>query len=143
MSLGIYPSTLTDWNEELQLPKNWIGNDWITWIKHYINQSKQRTEGRYVGIKLPHEAREIAVLEVLGQEMPSEVRRVPHHEAVIPGSPRNDRVGRQIIHHVVRLAEERRRRTPVHPGDRTRRRRHRFSISPAFLHRSSALLDAI
>jgi hypothetical protein len=83
---------------------------------------RNRGEGIYVGVELPDEAGEVVVLEVLGQEVPGELGRVPHHEAVVGGAPRNYRVGCRVVHHVVRLAQERRRRVRVRHRCRLRRR---------------------
>lgn len=84
------------------------------------NQKERRMS--YISIELPNKAREIIVLEVLGQEIPGELRRIPHDEGVIPGAPRHDRVRRRVIHHIVSLAEERGRRIPVQSGVRPRHR---------------------
>ena len=35
----------------------------------------------HVGVQLPHEGREVVVLEVLGQHFLAELRRLPHDEA--------------------------------------------------------------
>lgn len=52
------------------------------------------------------------MLEVLGKEVSGELGCVPNHKAVVPRPPRHDGVRRRIIHHLVRLAKERRRRRP-------------------------------
>lgn len=49
------------------------------------------------------------MFEVFGEKGARKLRRVPHDEAVVRRAPRDDRVARRIFHHVVRLAEERRR----------------------------------
>ena len=64
----------------------------------------------HVGVELPDEAGEVVVLEVLGQQVPREVGRVPHHEAGAAGAPRHHAVGRRVLHHLVGLDQERRRR---------------------------------
>ena len=65
----------------------------------------------HVGVELPDEAGEVVVLEVLGQQVTGEVERVPHDEAGAAGAPRHDVVGRRVLHHLVRLDQERRRPT--------------------------------
>lgn len=88
-----------------------------------IDEANQKERRRsYISIELPNKAREIIVLEVLGQEIPGELRRIPHDEGVIPGAPRHDRVRRRVIHHIVSLAEERGRRIPIQSGVRPRHR---------------------
>lgn len=59
------------------------------------------------------------MFEVLGQKVSGEFGWVPHDEAVVGGAPRHDRVGGRVFHHVVSLAQKRRRRV----GVRNRRRR--------------------
>ena len=39
----------------------------------------------YVGVELPHKGGEVAVLEVLGQEVPGKLWRLPHDEAAEGG----------------------------------------------------------
>lgn len=73
------------------------------------------------------------MLEVFGQEVSSELRRVPNNKAVVRWTPRHNRVRRRVLHHVVRLAQKRRRR--VRARNRCRRRRRHFSAaSPRSLH---------
>lgn len=64
----------------------------------------------YISIKLPHEAGEIVVLEVFGEQILFKTPRIPNNEAGIVQPPRNNGVRGGIIHHVIRLREERRRR---------------------------------
>ena len=49
------------------------------------------------------------MLEVLGQQVPGEVRRVPDDEAGAAGAPGDDAVGGRVLHHLVGLDQERRR----------------------------------
>lgn len=63
--------------------------------------------GTYVGVKLPHKAGEIIVLEILGEQIPGKLRLVQHHEARIRGAPRDHGVRRGVVHHVIGLDEER------------------------------------
>lgn len=70
------------------------------------------------------------MLEILREEVPGELRRVPHHEAVVRRSPRDNRVRSRVVHHLVRLAQERRRQVRVQVRVRARRSRRRPS-SPA------------
>jgi len=69
------------------------------------------------------------VLEVFGQKVSGELRRVPNNEAVVCWTPRHNRVRRRVVHHVVRLAQERRRRVSVR--NRCRRRRRHISAPTA------------
>ena len=82
---------------------------------------KKQRKVAYVSVELPDEAGEVVVLEVLGKKVPAELRRVPHHEAVVRGAPRHYLVRRRVIHHVVRLAQKRRRRVPALHRHRRRR----------------------
>ena len=72
--------------------------------------------GTHVGVELADERGEVAVLEVLGEKVAGELGGAPHHErraGVVPG----DRLVRgRVLHHGVRLRQER--RSP------RRRRRH-------------------
>jgi hypothetical protein len=75
--------------------------------------------GAHVGVELAHEAGEVVVLEVLGQQIARELRRAPHDEGRPVVVPRDDVVHRRVVHQLVRLAEERRGHGPL-----ARRRRH-------------------
>jgi hypothetical protein len=66
--------------------------------------------GTHIGVELPDEAGEVVVLEVLGQQLLGEFRRVPHDEAGAAGAPRHHAVGRRVLQHLVGLDQERRRR---------------------------------
>lgn len=48
------------------------------------------------------------MLEIGGKEKASELGRVPNHETVLIGAPRDDLVGDRVVDHVVRLEQERR-----------------------------------
>ena len=64
----------------------------------------------HVGVELADEAGEVAVLEVGGQHTGRELGRVPDHEAPVRGvAPRHHRVVGRVVHHLVRLQQERRR----------------------------------
>ena len=64
----------------------------------------------HVGVELADEAGEVAVLEVGGQHTGRELGRVPDHEAPVRGvAPRHHRVAGRVVHHLVRLQQERRR----------------------------------
>ena len=78
------------------------------------------------------------MLEILGQQILAELRRVPHHKAVVVRPPRHDRVRRRIVDHVVRLAQERRRRDRRRAAVwiRARRRRRRSGVRHGAVHRS-------
>lgn len=61
----------------------------------------------YIGIELTNKAREIAVLEESGKEIPGKLRRLPHDKGGAGGVPRHDVVGRRILHQHVCLQQER------------------------------------
>lgn len=73
-----------------------------------IYTHEKRRNAAYIGVELSDEAGEVVVLEVLGEKMLRELGRVPNHEAVVASAPRDDRVRRRVVHHVVCLAQERR-----------------------------------
>ena len=84
----------------------------------------------YICVELPDEGGEVAVLEVLGQEVPGELGRAPDDEAVVPGAPGHDVVRGRVVNHLVGLHEEGRRRrggrpAVAHRGVRGRGRRGR------------------
>ena len=64
-------------------------------------------ERAYVGVELPDEAGEADVLEVPGEKALAELGRIANDKAVAGMAPRHDCVGRWIVHHVVRLDQER------------------------------------
>ena len=70
----------------------------------------------YICVELPDEGGEVAVLEVLGQEVPGELGRVPDDEAVVPGAPGHDVVRGRVVNHLVGLHEEGRRRRGGRPA---------------------------
>lgn len=72
----------------------------------------------YVGVELANKAGEIVVLEVNGEKIPSELHGLPHDEAVPALPPRYHLVGPLVLHHLVRLHQERR-RTPTTPPSPT------------------------
>ena len=72
--------------------------------------------GTHVGVELAHEGGEVAVLEVLGEEVAGELGGAPHQEGRAGVIPRDGVVGAGVLHHRVRLRQERRRPR--------RRRRH-------------------
>lgn len=64
----------------------------------------------YVSVELANEGGEVIVLEVIGEDVASELRRSPHDEggdAVV--APGNNVVGRGVVDQLVRLRQERRR----------------------------------
>lgn len=63
-----------------------------------------------VDVELAHEAGEVGVLEVVGEQLEGELSDVPDDEGVAGAPPRDDGVGRLVLHHLVALAEERRQR---------------------------------
>lgn len=73
-------------------------------------RERERGAFAYVGVKLPDEAGEVIVLEVLGKQIFSELRWIPHDETVVVTTPRHYRIRSWIVDHVVGLAQERRRR---------------------------------
>lgn len=72
-------------------------------------EQEERERETDIGIKLADEAGEVVVLEIGGEEGASELGRVPDHEAVLGVAPRHDVVRGRVVHHVVRLHQERRR----------------------------------
>jgi hypothetical protein len=72
----------------------------------------------YVGVELAHEAGEVVVLEVLGEQIHAELGLVGDDEAGPRRRPRHDRVRCRVVHHLVGLAQERRQRgpAPLHPS---------------------------
>lgn len=64
----------------------------------------------YISVQLSNEAREVVVLKALWQKFSRKFRHVPDDEGVASFTPGNDGVSRRIVHHVVRLAQKRRRR---------------------------------
>lgn len=61
----------------------------------------------YIGIELTNEAGEIVVLEISGQDLLREVKRVDDDEAVAGSSPRDQIVRRWIVDHLISLHNER------------------------------------
>lgn len=47
------------------------------------------------------------MLEILGEKVASELRRIPDNETVVARAPRHDRIRRRIVHHIIGLAQER------------------------------------
>uniref|UniRef100_A0A453LDK8 Uncharacterized protein n=1 Tax=Aegilops tauschii subsp. strangulata TaxID=200361 RepID=A0A453LDK8_AEGTS len=109
-----------------------------------INQPNPSSERTYVGVELPHEAREVVVLEVLGEQVPGELRRPPHHERRPVLAPRDHVVHRRVLDELVRLGQERRRQGPLPRRVRRRRQpRHRRRgrrLRPSPVRRRSAML---
>uniref|UniRef100_K3XY74 Uncharacterized protein n=1 Tax=Setaria italica TaxID=4555 RepID=K3XY74_SETIT len=70
-----------------------------------------------IGVELAHEAGEVVVLEVRGEQRLREDEGVGDDEAVVPPSPSDDPVRPGVLHHHVRLPHERRRRAAArrHP----------------------------
>ena len=50
------------------------------------------------------------MLEVLRQEVPGKNGHVTHNKAVVSATPRDDGVGRRVIHHVICFAQKWRQR---------------------------------
>lgn len=87
------------------------------WNEHRISEvnmlGKLTKEGTYVGIKLANKAREVVVLEVIGQQIPGEIRRLPHHKRRAFLIPRYHLVAAPILHQLIRLRQKRRRNRPL------------------------------
>lgn len=60
----------------------------------------------YISIQLSDEAGKVVVLEVLGQQIFSELRGIPNNKAMASLIPRNDRIGDGIIHHFIGFGKE-------------------------------------
>lgn len=63
----------------------------------------------YICIELADKAGEIAVLEVLGQQISREFHLIPHNKTIVILTPRHHRIRRWIIHHFICLCKKRRR----------------------------------
>lgn len=63
----------------------------------------------YISIELPDKARKIVVLEKSGEEIGGEGAGVPHHKTVALSTPRDYIIAANIIHHIIRLHQKRRR----------------------------------
>ena len=61
-----------------------------------------------VGVELPEEGGEVAVLEAARKVPRREGVWIPHHEAVPRGAPRYHGVRRRVLHKLERLRKERR-----------------------------------
>ncbi|KAJ1390899.1 hypothetical protein SESBI_37143 [Sesbania bispinosa] len=61
----------------------------------------------HVSVQLPDEAGEVVVLKMVRQDVSGELRNIPNNKGVVVMTPRHHRVGGRVIHHVVRLAQER------------------------------------
>lgn len=83
---------------------------------HLKSRGFYKDRGTYVGVKLPHKAGEIIVLEILGEQIPGKLRLVPHNEARTRGAPRDHGLRRGVVHHVIGLDEERGRGVRIHPS---------------------------
>lgn len=62
----------------------------------------------HISIELPDEAGKVIVLEILGQKVPCELGVVPHHEAIVSGTPGHHVIGGWVVHHVVGFVQKRR-----------------------------------
>jgi hypothetical protein len=84
----------------------------------------------YVGVELSDEGREVAVLEVEGEEVARELDGLPHHEGATLLRPRDHLVRGALLHHLVRLGQERRRpAASSSPATRLGHRPRRHSAS--------------
>lgn len=61
----------------------------------------------YIGVELADEAGEVVVLEVVGEEVASELGRAPNDESGVVFAPRDDVVGGGIVYELVRFGQER------------------------------------
>ena len=82
----------------------------------------------HVSIELAYKAGEITVLEILGKKILWELVRIPNDKAIATLTPRNDRVGLRVVHHLERLVQKRRWARLVQPHHRPRRRRTAHAI---------------
>ncbi|KAF3946117.1 hypothetical protein CMV_027580, partial [Castanea mollissima] len=58
-------------------------------------------------IQLADEAGEVFVLKVFGQKVSGELVSIPNYKAVVGIAPRHHRVGLRVIHHRIKLLQER------------------------------------
>lgn len=72
------------------------------------SEETKRNFSTYISIQLPNKAGEIIVLKILGQNISRKLQHVPDDEAVITLTPRHHWIRRQIVHHIIRLAQKRR-----------------------------------
>lgn len=73
-----------------------------------------------ISIKLSDKTGEVIVLKIHGQKVPRKLGHFPDNEAVVITTPRYDRIGGRIVHHVEGFAQKRRHRVAVGCGVRTR-----------------------
>jgi hypothetical protein len=59
-----------------------------------------------IGVELPDKAGEIVVLEVIGQQVSSELRRSPYHESGVVFSPRDNVISGGIVHQLISLGQK-------------------------------------
>lgn len=70
--------------------------------------AKKASPETYIGIKLPNEAGEVAVLEKRRKKKAGEFRRIPNHKALLRRGPRDDLIGGRVVNHIVSFEEKRR-----------------------------------
>ena len=91
----------------------------INLVKAELEYCKERVcleEGStYVGVELADEGGEVAVLEVEREEVAGQLHRLPHHERPPVLAPRDHLVRPALLHHLVRLGQERRRPSAADP----------------------------
>ena len=75
-----------------------------------FNSKKQQPKKAYIDIELSHEARKIAVLEVLRKQPHRELSHIPNDKTIISITPRDYRVRSLIIHHLITFSQKRRHR---------------------------------
>lgn len=76
----------------------------------------------YISVQLANKAGEVIMLKILRQKLFSELSKIPNNEAIVIITPRDDFIGGSIVHHIIRLHEERRRRISARNRSRWRRR---------------------
>ena len=65
----------------------------------------------YIGVQLPDKTWEVIVLKESRQQIPGKIRRIPHSETSVTGTPGNNGISGRIIHHLISLCQERRQGT--------------------------------
>lgn len=72
----------------------------------YID-TRENEKRTYIDVELPHEAGEIAVLEVFRKQPDRELGHVPDDKAITCLTPRYDGVCGLVVHHLVAFLQKR------------------------------------
>lgn len=69
-------------------------------------RERERDKRTYISVELPDEAREVVVLEVIGKEIASKLRRTPNNKGSIFFTPGDDVISGRVVHQLVCLGEK-------------------------------------